>query len=225
MNRKVLIAAVVCLFAGAQVQSRETGAGQVTPLWGLQAEAAGKVEGRKKLTQVIIDTLFSFSELGFQEFETQKYLSALLTKNGFSVETGVSGIPSAWWATWKSGAPGKGPVIALGTDVDGIPKASQKPGIAWPEPLVPGGPGQGRRHPDDDRLTGGDLDGDLRAAHDVADPIPAVVVAIAAQRQDDNHEDDQEPGEPAYDPFASKSPQHAPSKFPHYMLLYTDLSP
>ena len=41
---------------------------------GLKAEAVASVESMQKLTQEIVDSLFSFSELGFQEFETQRYL-------------------------------------------------------------------------------------------------------------------------------------------------------
>ena len=85
---------------------------------------------------------FSFSELGFQEFETQRYLTEILEENGFDVEQGVSGIPSAWWATWGSGKP----VIALGSDVDGIPKSSQMPGVAYRKPIVEGAPGHGEGH-------------------------------------------------------------------------------
>ena len=62
--------------------------------------------------------------------------------NGFNVETGVSGMPSSWWATWGSGEP----VIALGSDVDGIPKASQLPGVAYREPMIDGAPGHGEGH-------------------------------------------------------------------------------
>ena len=31
-----------------------------------------------------------------------------------------------------------GPVIAMGSDIDGVPMTSQKPGIPWHEPLVAG---------------------------------------------------------------------------------------
>jgi len=37
-------------------------------------------------------------------------------------------------------------VIAIGSDVDCIPKASQKPGIAWHDPIVDGAPGHGEGH-------------------------------------------------------------------------------
>ena len=111
-------------------------------LTALMDEVEDLVEQRRKLTQVMVDKLFSFSEVGFQEFETSGYLVSILRENGFTVEEGVSGIPTAWWARWGSG----GPVIALGSDIDGIPKANQKPGVAYHDPLVPDAPGHGEGH-------------------------------------------------------------------------------
>ena len=46
--------------------------------------------------------------------------------------------------TWSYGS-GK-PVIALGSDVECIPKASQKPGVAYSDPIVVGAPGHGEGH-------------------------------------------------------------------------------
>ena len=94
------------------------------------------------LGQQMVDMVFSFGELGFQEFETQKYLTGILTQNGFTIETGVAGIPTAWVARYGSGKP----VIALGSDVDGIPQASQKPGVAYRDQIVEGAPGHGEGH-------------------------------------------------------------------------------
>ncbi|MGH9163014.1 MAG: peptidase dimerization domain-containing protein [Vicinamibacteraceae bacterium] len=94
------------------------------------------------LGQQMVDMVFSFGELGFQEFETQKYLTGILKEHGFSIETGVAGIPSAWVARWGSGKP----VIAMGSDVDCIPQASQKPGVAYHDPLIDGAPGHGEGH-------------------------------------------------------------------------------
>ncbi|MEJ0029705.1 MAG: amidohydrolase [Bacteroidota bacterium] len=86
--------------------------------------------------------LFSFAELGFQETETQTYLTGILEKNGFKIQKGIANIPTAWIATWGSGKP----VIALGSDVDCIPKASQKPGVAYHDPMIEGAPGHGEGH-------------------------------------------------------------------------------
>ena len=86
--------------------------------------------------------VFSFAELGFQEFETTKYLTGILEQNGFKIERGVAGIPTAWTARWGSGKP----VIALGSDIDCIPQASQKPGVAYHDPIIEGAPGHGEGH-------------------------------------------------------------------------------
>jgi aminobenzoyl-glutamate utilization protein B len=58
------------------------------------------------------------------------------------VQEGIAGIPTAFMATWGSGKP----VIALGSDIDGIPQASQKPGVAYHEPMIEGAPGHGEGH-------------------------------------------------------------------------------
>ena len=96
----------------------------------------------KVFTQQMVDSVFSFGELGFQEFETNRYLIDILKKNGFTVEEGVAGIPTAFIATWGSGKP----VLALGSDIDGIPQASQKPGVAYHDPIIEGAPGHGEGH-------------------------------------------------------------------------------
>jgi aminobenzoyl-glutamate utilization protein B len=94
------------------------------------------------LGQQMVDSVFSFGELGFQEYETQRYLTGILKQNGFTIETGIAGIPTAWVAKFGSGRP----VIALGSDVDGIPQASQKPGVAYRDQIVEGAPGHGEGH-------------------------------------------------------------------------------
>ncbi|MBX2911570.1 MAG: peptidase dimerization domain-containing protein [Cyclobacteriaceae bacterium] len=108
----------------------------------IKAEAGAKIDEQAKMAQVMVDKVFSFSELGFQEYETAKYITGILKDNGFSIEMGIAGIPTAWMAKWGSGKP----VIALGSDVDCIPKASQKPGVAYHDPIIEGAPGHGEGH-------------------------------------------------------------------------------
>jgi aminobenzoyl-glutamate utilization protein B len=129
--------AILCVFL--TLPSRAASEGRDTAL---RAELLREIDGMKKQMQVMNDMIFSFAELGFQEFETSKYLTGILEKEGFTVERGVAGIPTAWTATWGSGKP----VIALGSDLDCIPQASQKPGVAWHEPLIEGAPGHGEGH-------------------------------------------------------------------------------
>jgi aminobenzoyl-glutamate utilization protein B len=108
----------------------------------LKQQAVVDIDGMTDFTQQVNDQVFSFGELGFQEVETSKYLIGVLRSHGFTVEEGVAGLPTGWVATWGSGKP----VIALGTDIDGLPQTNQKPGIPRHEPLVEGAPGHGEGH-------------------------------------------------------------------------------
>jgi aminobenzoyl-glutamate utilization protein B len=140
-----LAAAIALLPAAAAAQARRPAA-KPTPqeqkLEAYKTEAAATVESMAKLAQEMVDSVFSFGELGFQEIETSRYLTGILEKNGFTVRRGLSDIPTAWVATWGSGKP----VIALGSDIDGIPQASQKPGVAYHDPIIEGAPGHGEGH-------------------------------------------------------------------------------
>ena len=113
-----------------------------SPVNDYKTQVVADVAAMAKQSQVMVDMVFSFGELGFQEVETSKYLTGILKKEGFKIEQGIAGIPTAWIASWGTGKP----VIALGSDVDCIPQASQKPGVAYHDPLVEGAPGHGEGH-------------------------------------------------------------------------------
>ena len=108
----------------------------------LKAEAAKEIDARAKLIQEMVDQVFSFGELGMQEVETSKYLTGLLEQNGFKVERGVAGIPTAFVAKWGSGKP----VISLGSDIDGIPQSWNQPGTGYKATHIQGAPGHGEGH-------------------------------------------------------------------------------
>ena len=103
-----LVGLLVVTTAGQQQDSR---------LATLKRDLAKDIDGQFAATQQMIDMVFSFGELGYQEIETSKYLTSVLEKNGFRVERNVGGLPTGWMARWGSGRP----VIALGSDIDGIP--------------------------------------------------------------------------------------------------------
>ncbi len=132
--RNILLLAT-CVAFSAQAQSNPDA---------LKKEALAEVDRRATQVQQMVDQIFSYAELGFQEFETSKYLVNILRKEGFQVEEGVAGIPTAWVATFKQGT-GK-PAIGFITDIDCIPRASQKPGVAYHDPVIEGAPGHGEGH-------------------------------------------------------------------------------
>jgi aminobenzoyl-glutamate utilization protein B len=138
MKETLRYAVLLCALLGPAMACAQ----QPSSLPALKQEAVTEVDSLQTFTQQMIDQIFSFSELGFQEFETSRYLTGILEKNGFQVERGVAGIPTAWVATYGSG----NPVIAYITDIDCIPRASQKPGVAYHDPLVEGAPGHGEGH-------------------------------------------------------------------------------
>ena len=137
MIRKVALFSL--LFAGLALSQQKVSPEKEASM---KADLATQIDGMKKQAQVMVDTVFSFGELGFQELETSKYLTNILQKEGFRVETGLAGIPTAFTATWGQGKP----VIALGSDIDDIPQASQKPGVAYHDPIIEGAPGHGEGH-------------------------------------------------------------------------------
>ena len=94
------------------------------------------------LGQQMIDMVFSFGELGLPGGRDVEVPGQRAARERLHGARGVAGIPTAWVATWGSGKP----VIALGSDIDGIPQASQKPGVAYHDPLVEGAPGHGEGH-------------------------------------------------------------------------------
>jgi len=108
----------------------------------LREEVRQEVESLSKLTQEIVDRVFSHSELGFQEIWTAEYLTGVLAREGFDIQMGVAGMPTGYIATWGSGSP----VIGFMGDIDGLPETSQRPGVAYHDPLIPGGPGHGEGH-------------------------------------------------------------------------------
>jgi aminobenzoyl-glutamate utilization protein B len=129
-----LLAALSSVVSAQRVDTRQ--------LDRLKTELAAAIDAKATLAQQMVDQVFSFGELGMQETETSAYLTGVLEKNGFTVERGVAGMPTAWVAKWGSGKP----VIALGSDIDGIPQSNQKPGIAQRGAIVSTAPGHGEGH-------------------------------------------------------------------------------
>ena len=100
------------------------------------------VERNAEAIAVLNDSIFRFAELGMQEFETAKLMTALLETAGFTVERGISGFPTGFCASFGSGHP----VVAIHTEYDANPDNSQAPGVLEQAPLVEGAPGHCEGH-------------------------------------------------------------------------------
>jgi len=88
------------------------------------------------------DDIWNYSELGMEEYRTSKALVTCLKKNGFTVEEGVAGMPTAFVATYGSGKP----IIAFNVEMDALPGLSQEKGLNIKNPVIEGAPGHGCGH-------------------------------------------------------------------------------
>ncbi len=108
---------------------------------GVKQIAVDWVTENEKLLIEATEKFWTWAEVGLQEFKTGKFFADMLEKNGFKVERGVAGMPTASVATWGSGRP----VIGIMGELDALPGISQKP-IPYKEPLREGGAGHGCGH-------------------------------------------------------------------------------
>lgn len=105
-----------------------------------QAVMASVKKHEKKLIE-LSDKIWANAELAFQETKSAKLLADYAEQNGFTVERGVAGMPTAFVATYGSGKP----VISILGEFDALPGISQK---AQPTkaPLEQGAGGHGCGH-------------------------------------------------------------------------------
>lgn len=132
------MAAVCAVFAVAPCPA----SGEAPPAAELKTEAFKIVDANSDRMGRLGDAIYSYSEIGFQEFKTVALLTKELSDAGFVVETGVAGMPTAFVAKYGN----DGPVIGIMADFDGVPGASQRPVALVHDPLVEGAPGHGEGH-------------------------------------------------------------------------------
>lgn len=79
------------------------------------------IESRREADRGVALDLWKWAEVGYQEEQSTARLQQELRAAGFTIETGVAGIPTAFVATWGSGKP----VVALLAEMDALPGVSQ----------------------------------------------------------------------------------------------------
>jgi aminobenzoyl-glutamate utilization protein B len=104
-------------------------------------DMAVAIESRAEPTWQAALKIWEWAEPGYQEVKSAKLLAEMLEREGFKIERGVAGIPTAFTATAGAGKP----VIGILGEYDALPGLSQ---AAVPErsPRTPGGYGQGCGH-------------------------------------------------------------------------------
>ena len=79
----------------------------------------------------ISDAIWSYAELGMQEFKSSALLMKTLQDEGFTIEKDVAGMPTCFIASWGSGKP----VIGILGEFDALPMLSQKAGLDVNKPV------------------------------------------------------------------------------------------
>lgn len=109
---------------------------------GMKAAAWACIDQRSEEFCDVSDAIWETPETSFQEFRSAKVLCDFLEKEGFQLETGLAGIPTAFSGRFGSGHP----VVAILGEFDALYGMSQESGIFEERPLKEGQPGHGCGH-------------------------------------------------------------------------------
>ncbi|MCF0134507.1 MAG: amidohydrolase [Blautia sp.] len=100
------------------------------------------IDDRRDLITQIADSIWDYAELSLQEFRSAALYCRILEEEGFQVTPGISGIETAFSASFGEGRP----FIGILAEYDALDSLSQKPGSAVREELCAGGNGHGCGH-------------------------------------------------------------------------------
>lgn len=104
--------------------------------------ALAAIDEKKELVAEVADAIWDYAELSMQEVKSAALFVKVLKAEGFQVEEGICGIPTAFSASFGSG----GPVIGLLAEYDALSGLSQEAGSTAYHELVKGGSGHGCGH-------------------------------------------------------------------------------
>lgn len=104
-------------------------------------EVIASVEKHESALIAISDSIWALAETAFEEHQSSRILADYAEKQGFTVERGVAGMPTAFVATYGSGSP----VISVLGEFDALPGISQK-ASPTKEALQEGAAGHGCGH-------------------------------------------------------------------------------
>ena len=87
----------------------------------IKRDAWSWIDSQTQVLETANLNIWSYAEIGLAESKSSKELQDLLVANGFSIETGVAGMPTAFVATYGN----SGPVIGILAEFDALPGVSQ----------------------------------------------------------------------------------------------------
>ena len=102
------------------------------------------VAAKADTTMRLAKQIWNYAELSYEETRSAAVLIAALKEEGFAIEEGIAGIPTAFTATYQVGT-GK-PIVGFLAEYDALAGLSQKAGCPAREAVEPGGAGHGCGH-------------------------------------------------------------------------------
>jgi len=111
---------------------------ELTPL---KKEALAWVDANMAELARLNDEIWHAAEVALEEDKSAEALASFLERNGFTVERGVAGLPTAFLGIYGSGQP----VIGFLAEYDALPGLSQE-AVSVKKPVKEGAPGHGCGH-------------------------------------------------------------------------------
>ena len=87
----------------------------------LKTTALSDVQSQYDFYKKTEQQIWNFAEVGYKEYKSSRLLQQVLRDNGFTIDSGVAEIPTAFVATYGSGKP----VIGILAEYDALPGLSQ----------------------------------------------------------------------------------------------------
>ena len=115
--RKILIAFALAATLSVFGQKKTP----VTKTDEYKKEASSQIQSRYQEYKTTALNIWNYAEVGYKEVQSSSLLQQTLKDNGFTVESGVAGMPTAFVATYGSGSP----VIGILAEYDALPGLSQ----------------------------------------------------------------------------------------------------
>ena len=116
MKHSFLFTSLIILSIAATAQKKPAANDEA-----LKNIAAADIQSHYDQYKNIALQIWGFAEVGYKEIKSSALLQKTLQDNGFAVESGVAGMPTAFAATYGSGKP----VIAILAEFDALPGLSQ----------------------------------------------------------------------------------------------------
>lgn len=113
---------IICLLSGFFIAQTINAQTKTSSIQTIKEETLTNIQAKNDTYKQTALQIWNYAELGYKEKQSSALLQNLLKENGFAVEAGVAGMPTAFVATYGSGKP----VIGILAEYDALPGLAQE---------------------------------------------------------------------------------------------------